>query len=233
MQKTNGLSKDKERVWIYLLALIASLLIAPFIAEGIGAQFKKIAYGQMVGVAKEFSLAILWLIALAVVAFFEYKRKGWLGNRDEKRFLPLKNVVIISAICVACVGLVTLQIGLQVKPFYDIGKKVVGYELLHKVAIMARNAVKCGFYLFFLHYAQEYAEKICQRVQWSEGWKKYLPYLLTGVCALAFGVYDVLLYQPIFWATYLVFCVAYTAIYFLTKRNWGKSYLLILFIYLF
>lgn len=149
--------------------------------------------------------------------------------------LPWKTVGLITLICVACVTLITLQIGLQVKPFYDIGEKVTGYELMTKLAILLRNFVKCFFILWLLHLTNAMSEEICYRLRdkVTGFWKTALPYLVTGALMLVFGVYDALVYNQEFWWTYLLFYCAITAVYFLTDKHPIKTFLLMIFIYFF
>lgn len=145
--------------------------------------------------------------------------------------LPLKYVGILTAIVAACILLISAQIGFEVKPFYDIGEKVTGYELLEKIGVIVKNMVKCVWVLLFLKASLAMAEEGLKTYGKAE--KKWLVWLIAGALLMLFGVYDVFVSRNPFWWTYLLFYVAFTAVYYFTEQGDVKSYLLIMFIYIF
>ena len=62
---------------------------------------------------------------------------------------------------------------------------------------------------------------------------KWLVWVGVGFLLLGFGVYDVLMSANPFAWTYLLFYVAFTAVYYFAERNNVKAFLLIFFIYIF
>lgn len=169
--------------------------------------------------------------------------KSWVKAKDEAEILqaqpqkkkgekqpplPLWNVLLLAALTIACVALISVQTGFQVKPIYDIGEKVTGHQLLNKIGILIRNCVKCVFISLLLRESFEMADAIVGK----DGSKWYV-WLIGAAFVLAFGVFDVIRDANPFWWTYLIFYVAFTAVYALTKRNIGKTFALVLFIYIF
>ncbi len=162
------------------------------------------------------------------------KKKKEKRIKTKADLLPLTTVGVLTAIVVACVLMISAQIGFKVKPFYDIGEKVTGYELLDKIGAIVKNAVKCMWILILLIVSDNLACEILSKVNGlSEKAKTWGRYLFTGVLVLLFGLYDVLAHSNPFALTYLLFYIAFTAIYYLTKKSRAKSVLLILFIYIF
>lgn len=162
------------------------------------------------------------------------KKKKEKRIKTKADLLPIKIVGILTAIVVVCILIISAQIGFKVKPFYDIGEKVTGYELLDKIASIVKNAVKCMWILILLIVSDNMAGEVLSKVNGlSEKAKTWGMYLFTGVLVLLFGLYDVLAHANPFALTYLLFYVAFTAIYYLTKKSRAKSVLLILFIYIF
>ena len=152
--------------------------------------------------------------------------------------LPMKNVVILFAITAACILLVTLQIGLKVKPFYELGDKTTYVKIIIKGGEIIRNLVKGMWIVCILRTALMISEEIvngCKEkmANWQENQVTLLKWSIVLILTLAFGLFDVIYYANPFALTYVAFYVAFTAIYFFTKQAPIKSYLLICFIYIF
>ena len=145
--------------------------------------------------------------------------------------MPLRNVLILFGISILCILIVSIQTGFQVKPIYDIGEKVTGYEIWNKIGWLGKSIAKCVWILLILMCTHEIACEALRTL--SENKQKWLIPLFTGVCLLLFGVYDVFVYDNPFAWTYLLFYVAFTAVYYLTDRNVTKTLLLVMLIYLF
>ena len=232
-----------ESVGVYALSFLA-VAFTPFLGRWIALLFRNLAYGQMNGFFREVTTSLLWAIELIVLGVLLVKRKKKraaevlsadteesVAEAKNDSLLPVKNVLIMGAITIVCILIISVQIGFKVKPFYDIGEKVTGYQLLDRLGIIIRNAVKCIWIFLILASADGIAGELLCNVKGSVA--KYLPYLLTGALTLAFGVYDLLWTQnPFFW-TYLLFYVAFTAAYYLMRKQPVKTMLLIVFIYLF
>ena len=147
--------------------------------------------------------------------------------------LPMKNVGILLGITVFCILLVTLQIGLQVKPFYELGEKVTFSQIVDKGGEWIKNGVKCVWILLVLRLGLRFFSELSVWETLDEKRRAWLQWLGTGVLLLVFGAVDVIMAANEFTLVYLVFYVAFTAVYYFTKQSVVKSFLLILFIYFF
>ena len=152
--------------------------------------------------------------------------------------LPMRNVLILFTITAACILLVTLQIGLKVKPFYELGDKTTYVKMLIKGGEIIRNLVKGMWIVCILKTSLTMAEEIvkgCKEktMDWRENQVSLLKWCIVVVLTLAFGVFDVILFANAFALTYIVFYMAFVAIYFFANQAPIKSYLLICFIYIF
>ncbi len=235
----------------YVLYFIL-VIVTPFFAKPMANFFDWVAYGQIHIFFGELFVCIFWLLELAAIVcidFFvvrkflpcqeqpqaEAEEETQKGKKKKvvPQPLPLKNVGLLLLIAVGCVALITLQIGLQVKPFYDFGEKFTGYELLDKVGGLLRNIVKCVWLVMILKNSLVIAEELVKLLKLPAVWRRWTSWLIAGALLMVFGVYDVLSSNNLYVWTYLLFYAVFTLVYFLTEKNEKKSYGLILFIYLF
>lgn len=153
--------------------------------------------------------------------------------RSVSKPLPLKNVGILTAICLVCVLVISAQIGFKVKPFYDIGEKITsGYDLLNKLGVLITNIVKCLWILMFVKAGVAISEEMFSFMKDGKG-KQWTIGLIATAFVMAFGVYDVIASANPFAITYLAFYALFTLLYYLTNKSAVKTCLLILFIYIF
>ena len=155
------------------------------------------------------------------------------GKKKETEILPLKNVGILFLITIACLALVTLQIGFHVKPFYDLGEKMTFSKLVNKGGELGQNVFRCMLIYLALKTAFTLCEGFFEGAELDEKKKTLFVWLATDGLALLIGIGDVLISGHSLAWTYLVFYVAFTAIFYFTKKNFSKSYFLFLFIYIF
>ena len=153
------------------------------------------------------------------------------GEARNGKFLPMRNVIFLSLIVSACVLLISMQIDFQVKPFYDIGEKVSINGLLIKCSMIVCNVVKCIWITLLLKSGCSLMEAIVSALNKEN--LKWLVWVGAGILLFGFGIYDVVMSANPFAWTYLLFYIAFTAVYYFTERNNGKAYLLIFFIYIF
>ncbi len=159
------------------------------------------------------------------------KKKKVKKERKPAHVLPLLNVGILTAIVIACILVISPQIEWEVKPFYDMGEKITGYELLEKIGFLARNCMMCLWIVFCLQACDTIAtEAFAKHTEQS---RKWLVPLLTGAMCLLFGLFDVLSTSNAYAWTYLLFYLVFTAVYYVAQKHNVKTALLILFIYVF
>lgn len=252
----------KGRGWIvkYLLIVVA-VIAAPLIGKGIAPLFDEVSLkwggkAELRGLFAELTTAIIWLTGMLVTmkVFTVIERRAVKENQEEtlveeevaatevvefpqkkkkeqQPLLPLQNIGALFLIAVVCIVLVTVQIGLNVKPFYDLGEKMTLSDLVNKCGELGQNLIRAVMIVATLHCAYHLFELLFENAEDKR--KELLIWLGVGVCSLLIGVIDVLISaNPLAW-TYLFFYVAFAAIFYFTKRNHKKSYLLILFIYIF
>lgn len=156
------------------------------------------------------------------------KEKGKKAHKVKQPPLTFWNVLLLTAISVACILLISVQTEFQVKPIYDIGEKVTGHQLLGKIGTLACNVIMCIWIVLFLHACYGMSEWLTRGCK--EKWAKWL---VSGAFLMVFGAVDAFSRMGAFSWTYLLFYAVFTLVYCLTKRNGGKTFGLVLLIYIF
>lgn len=213
---------------IYVISFLA-VTLTPIPAKLISPLFDWVGYGAMEPFFDEVFTCIIWIVEILVFEGINKKKfkTSILSNAEVKGHeLPLKRVFIISGIVAACILIISAQIDFQVKPFYDLGEKFSGYELLNNAGIFLRNIVKCFWIVIMLKAAQEFLEQ-----QFGTGKGRYLYAGLAMV--LTVGIYDFVMGMNNLPVTYSLLYLVYGIIYMLAEKHMLKSYLLIMLIYLF
>ncbi len=232
------------------------LAVTPFFAKPIAPLFDWIGYSLLRDMFAEIFVLIFWGIEALGLHFLEKyiakrRKNGALNTEEEgskkrekkaKREpvppLPLKNVWILTGISAVCIFLASAVIGFKVKPFYDIGEKVMGYEFWCEIAVIGRNIFKCLWLVAMVGACKGMADEIVRTTCLQKG---YYSSLITGGIFLLFGIFDVftsVVKYPLggrgvlLALVYLLFYVAFTAVYYVTKESKGKSYGLFVLIYL-
>ena len=168
-------------------------------------------------------------------AAFEQKK------RKIRPPLPFKNVAILTVLSVLCIFIISAVTGFKVKPIYDIGEKVTGYEMYNKIAILGRNVFKCFWILGMVKASKGMAEELVLTAPNGKE-KAWTSRLLQTVFLLIFGLFDVLtsvmvypltLTRALVGLTYLLFYIAFIPVQALTQGSDIKAFLLIVLIYLF
>ena len=240
--------KFTENLFRYILYFLL-VALTPFLAKPTATLFDWVSYGQLRVFFTELFTAIFWLLEFAALIVVENSLKKKLvpeteseaepsGERKKKKRvkpetppLALWRVGALTGIVAVCILIISAQIRFEVKPFYDIGEKVTGYELLDKIGAIVRNAVKCVWITLFIKSAYAMSEELTPYIK-AQG-KPWIAWLIAGGLLMLFGVYDVLVWKNPFALTYLLFYVAFTAVYYFAEKRDVKTYLLILFIYIF
>lgn len=213
---------------LYLISFLA-IILTPFAAGLISPLFDWAGYGALRGFFDELFTSILWIVEILLIAIIykvKFDSKIWYNDKGKGQILPVKRVLIISGIVVACILIISAQIGFQVKPFYDLGEKFNGYQLMTNVGIFLRNTVKCIWIVIMIKAVQDFLEQILGTGRFQ--------YVYAGlVMVLTVGIYDIVMGMNNLAITYLFLYLIYGIIYLLTDRHTIKSFLLILLIYLF
>ncbi len=241
---TEKFIENAVRFAIYVLAIA----LTPFLAKPIAPLFDFIQFGSLRVLFTEVFTVIFWGIEALIFSALERARRAKAeGQAQEKEAaktkqksapIPLKNVWILTGICAVCVLIVSIIIGFNVKIFYDFGEKFTGLEMYCTIGEIARNVFKCMWIVALLRVSKCMAEEVVAQTNVKEKWL----WVLTGGILMLYGLFDVFTsvasypmdVEGAFLAVaYLLFYVAFTAVYYFTEENKVKAYFLILFIYLF
>ena len=240
-------------------AYLFAFILTPFVAAPIAELFSWYGYGRMTPFFTNIFTMLFWILEFIAILIVDYtlKRKEKRKEcREEKQLtleevselsvkektkkkgappLPLPNLFILTAIVALCVLFISAQIDFKVKPFYEIGEKVNGYEFWNKVSLITRNMVKCVWIVLLMRVALNFAEILFAKEE-DKTRKKLWVWLSVILALLPFGVYDVVISNMslAFALTYVcLFYPAFTAVYYFTEQRGIKAYLLIMFIYIF
>ncbi len=161
------------------------------------------------------------------------KTKKVKKEKKDISVLPLKNVLIIAGIILGCLIVVGLQIGLEVKPFYDMADRVTSaYAYLNNLGPIIMAVAKCLWIILILKAALAMGEAVFGII----ADKKVQTFLVWGFATLVlliFGLYDILFFANKYALTYVLFYLLFPLLYALAQKSDGKYYLIILFIYIF
>lgn len=213
---------------VFVMALLF-IILSPIAAKLISPMFDYVGYGAMRLFFNELFTSIIWLVEIVIMAIV-YKKKfkyNILSNPETKgKELPMKRIIFIGVVIAACILVISAQIRFQVKPFYDLGEKFNGYELTNNLGIFIRNIVKCAWIVIMLRAAQNLVETVTK--------KDKIIYPVAGIILmLTLGVYDLITGMNNLAVTYFFLYLVYGWIYLLTEKSMSKSYLLIMFVFMF
>ncbi len=231
---------------VRFLLYFAAVALTPFLGKATAGIWNKIAYGYLYGLFTEIHTVLFWLLE-AVLFYLVGKllrEKGVLTveapKKESWKPIPPKNLCILTGICAGCVLLLSAVIGFQVKPFYDLGEKVTGYQIWCAVGVIGRNAFKCMWALAMLLCGLRMADELIKAYAVQE--KPWLRLLLGGSFLLLFGIFDIftsVLAYPVntrsilIAAVYFLFYALFPLVYYYAEENRGKTCLMMVFIYLF
>lgn len=253
----NRLYTNILRGVIYIFALVFSRWLMKWPVVGFGVVpplFDWAGYGQMRPFVHNILTMIAWGAQFIALFFLErklYKKDVEKSALDvapaakmqplhgkffgKSPLLPVRNVCILTAMVAASILILSAQIEFQVKPFYDIGEKVTGYEMLNKISDIVLNAVKCVWIVWILY--------ITRKIAWEASlFSKTETSKQSVYCGLYFGLfmlfalYDVLTSGMTLGFKITYFCLFYPAfigVDMLTEHQGKKAFLLILLIYIF
>ncbi|MBQ3664607.1 MAG: hypothetical protein II919_00695 [Lachnospiraceae bacterium] len=214
---------------ITYVVCFALVIATPYLARPTAPLFDWVGYGAMRNFFYELFTGIYWVIEIILMAVFYKKKlkKTILSNPETKgQELPYKRIAVISVVVAVCILVISAQIRFNVKPFYDLGEKFNGYELMNHIGIFIRNIVKCVWIVIMAKAMQSFFEQI------GTGKINQLPYA-GFVLMMTLGIYDFIIGANSLAVTYLFLYVIYGWLYLLTDRSMMKTYLLVMFIFLF
>ncbi len=238
--------KFNENALLFVVYFLA-VAITPILAKPMALLFKWVAYNFLQGLFEEIFTVLFWGVEAIALQLIAKKRKGKsskeigedIAEEVLTPLLPMKNIWILTGICVVCVFLVSAVIGFQVKPFYDLGEKITGYDLWCKIGIIGRNLFKCMWIVAMLRAAKNMADEVVETLPNAKG---YLTWMVTGGILLLFGIFDIFTSVASYpmggteWLlalVYFFFYAVFTAVHYFTQEHPVKSFFLIMFIYLF
>lgn len=223
------------------------ILITPYFAKMTSPWFIRISYNQLTPFFVKLVLTLLWLIEIGLIvlieriikrsaakkAGIEKRAKGEKKERKEISVLPLKNLLAIVAIIIGCLVVVGVQIGLEVKPFYDMAQKVTSaYDYINNIGPIIMALAKCLWIIMILKAALGMGEAVFGVME-NKAWRTFWIWLWATLVLFVFGIYDIFSSESKYALTYVLFYALFPLLYALTKKSDGKFYLIILFIYIF
>ncbi len=238
---------DGKKLWVNLVRFavyITWIIITPFLAQLTSPLFVQISYDQLTPFFVDIVCTLMWLIEIALIVSVEriIKRKAkptvpTEGKKKKEKkeisILPLKNVLMISGIIIGCLVVVGLQIGLEVKPFYDMAYRVTSaYAYLNNLGPIIMALAKCLWIILILKAALAMGEAVFGVID-AKGLQTFLVWLFATLMLFIFGLYDIIFFENKYALTYALFYVLFPLLYALAKKSDGKYYLIILFIYIF
>ncbi len=233
--------ENAVRFLVYFLAVV----LTPFLARPTAHIWDWVAYGSLHGLFTEIHTVFFWLFETIAFRFIAkaLRKKGLvapLAKKDSWKPMPRKNLWILTGIAAGAILLLGGVIGFQVKPFYDLGEKITGYEIWCTVGVIGRNAFKCMWVLGMLLCGVRMADELIAVYSLSQ--KPWLRLLIGGSILMLFGLFDIftsVLVYPVSLrgglvaAVYFLFYAVFPLVYYYAEENRGKTYLIIVFIYLF
>jgi hypothetical protein len=166
---------------------------------------------------------------------FLIEKEAFIFKKEKAPLLPLRNVIMILSVVAACILIMSAQIDFHVKPFYDLGNNVQGYDLFNRISLIVLNVVKCVWIVWILKISREIAVEISVFGK-NEADKRAIFFGVYMGLFFLFAIYDVLTsgFSLSIGVTYLVlFYPCFVIVDGLTKHQTVKSFLLIFLIYIF
>lgn len=163
------------------------------------------------------------------------EKNAFIFKKEKAPLLPMRNVVMLLALVAACILIMSAQIDFHVKPFYDLGNNVQGYDLFNRISVITLNIVKCVWIVWILKASREIAMEISALAK-NEADKRAVFFGIYMGLFFLFALYDVLTSGMSLSAgvTYFVlFYPCFVIVDALTKHQTVKSYILIMLIYIF
>ncbi len=127
---------------------ILMILLLPIPVKPLADKWGYTHYSSISPLLQGIMLTVLWPLSLILFNLYakKMKKKGiftvFNGTDD---MISTKSLIAASVIFVAMIVLVTFKIGFKVKPFYDFGEKLVGYDVANNIGKLLIKITKCAF----------------------------------------------------------------------------------------
>ena len=163
------------------------------------------------------------------------EKSAFIFQKEKAPLLPMRNVVMLLALVAACILIMSAQIDFHVKPFYDLGNNVQGYDLFNRMSNVTLNIVKSVWIVWILHASREIALEISALAKKETDKRAVFLGVYMGLFLL-FALYDVLtsgVSLSVGVTYFVLFYPCFVLVDALTKGQTAKSYILIMLIYIF
>ena len=210
---------------IFVISVIL-MIVGKIIASLAAPLFEQINYGQLVECLVNVLNCVIWIVSILCLMLFVRKKTGIsiLSNpKTRKQQLDNKNLIALFVIVSISILVISAQIGFQVKPFYDLGMKFTGNELLEHVSVWLLSSVKCVWMVILMKASQAYGERFSKN--------KYIPWGGIGLL-LTVGILDLVFVPTTLKFTYFLLNIVFGYGYKLTNQSVAKTYICILLIYI-
>lgn len=189
--------------------------------------FDSIQYGQE---TKQFNYVfqVIYYIVMIVVAFVVIKkllnRNIFIGDEKSKEELSLKRTITLYLLVLIPILIISAICGWTFKPLYDLGDRCTGLEMR---LIFMRYLITILCYVLMLMImilTQEVFEDLIKT-------KYPIPY--GGIIfILTFGIYQLFLGISSFYGIYLLFGLLYGYLYLLSNRNFKRTFIMMVILFL-
>ena len=133
---------------LYYFFPILMILLLPIPIKPLADKWGYTHYSSMSTLLQGIMLTVLWPLSLILFNVYakKMKKKGvftvFNGTDD---MISTKSLIAASVIFITMIVLVTFKIGFKVKPFYDFGEKLVGYDVANNIGKLLIKITKCAF----------------------------------------------------------------------------------------
>lgn len=226
-KERNNLSKYSllDGVIHYLFPLLM-ISIPPILIRPLADKLGYWNYSSISEFASGYLLAIIWTVSLILFCIFSKKmqKKGIFTRfEDSNEMISTKSLLLSSLIFFTMILIISIRIDFKVKPFYDFGEKLTGYDLINKLGILIKLLFRCAF-----------IPVVCRGAYILSGIsdKKYIRYPLYVLLVVGYGVFEILYYHVGFPFIYTLFYMSFAVLFLLMRKNYRKTLALSLLIYL-
>ncbi len=171
-------------------------------------------------------IKFIYILSLLITCIFISKK--YIDFNQTKKLLPVKIVLILSAITISTIFLISGLLGFELKIIYDLGMKFSSEELNGYLVGIFVNVVKMICVTYILFGFQCFFDEITIN---SNKVLKYIPF--SGICLmLTFGIYELILGVQELSLVYFLLNILYGIIFVLCNKNVKNTSFIISVIYI-